>query len=240
MKNRIAGVLWLIVIIAGGWALMVASAMIVHGDAAATASNILASERSYRFAFVANLIAGACYMGVTVILYDLLKPVNKTLSALAAAFGVAGVGVGGASAVTHFASLVVLGPSAYAAAFTPSQLQALAYMSLRLQTEITSASMVFFGIQCVSIGYLIVRSTFIPRTLGMLLAIGGLSYVTASFASFLAPEFGGRLALYILPTGFLGEGSLCVWLIVTGAGRATAPNAALRPSGSPAPRATLA
>jgi len=231
--------LWLIVIIAGGWAFMVTSAMIVHSDAAATAANILASEPSYRFAFVANLIAGACYMGVTVILYDLFKPVNRTLSAIAAAFGVAGVAVGGASAVTHFAPLVLLGPSPYAAAFTPGQLQALAYMALRLQTEITGASMVFFGIQCVSVGYLIVRSTFVPRILGVLLAVGGLSYVTASFASFLAPEFGGRLALYILPTGFLGEGSLCVWLMVTGARRAAAANAALRPAGSPG-RATLA
>ena len=240
MKNRIAGILWLIVIVAGGWAFMVASRMIVHSDAAATAANILASEPSYRLAFVANLIAGACYMGVTVILYDLLKPVNRTLSMLAAFFGVAGVAVGGASAVTHFAPLVVLGPSPYAAAFTPSQLQALAYMALRLQTEITIASMVFFGIQCFSAGYLIVRSTFVPRVLGVLLAVGGLSYVTASFATFLAPEFGARLALYILPTGFIGEGSLCVWLIVTGASRTTALGAAALSAGSPDPRAKLA
>src|SRR5258708_9840678 len=163
MKNRIGGVLWLIVIIAGGWTFMAASTMIVRSDAAATAANILASELSYRFAFVANLIAGACYMGVTVILYDLLKPVNRTLSALAASFGVAGVAVGGASAVTHFASLVVLGHSPYAAAFTPGQLQALAYMSLRLQTEITRAGLVFFGIQRVSIAYLIASPTLVPR-----------------------------------------------------------------------------
>jgi hypothetical protein len=240
MKNRIAGVLWLIVIIAGGWSFMVASAMVVHSDAAATAANILASESSYRLAFVASLIAGACYMGVTVILYDLLKPVNRTLSMLAASFGVAGVAVGGASAISHFAPLVVLASSPYGAAFTPGQLQALAYMALRLQTVLTSAAMVFFGIQCFSAGYLIVRSTFIPRILGVLLAIGGLSYVTASFATFLAPQFGARLALYILPTGLLGEGSLCVWLIVTGASRATAHDAALRSASSPEPRATPA
>jgi hypothetical protein len=228
MKNRIAGVLWLIVIIAGGWSFMVPFTMIVRSDAAATAANILASEHSYRLAFVANLIAGACYMGVTAILYDLLKPVNRTLSMLAAFFGVAGVAAGGAAAVTHFAPLVLLGPSPYGAAFTPSQLQALAYMALRLQTELTSTGMVFFGIQCVSAGYLIVRSTFVPRILGVLLAIGGFSYVTASFATFLSPELGAALALYIAPTGLLGEGSLCVWLIVKGASRATAVDAALR------------
>ena len=89
MKNRIAGLLWLVVIVAGGWSFIVPFTMIVRSDAAATAANVLASEHSYRLAFVANLIAGACYMGVTVILYDLLKPVNRTISMLAAFFGVA-------------------------------------------------------------------------------------------------------------------------------------------------------
>jgi hypothetical protein len=240
MKNRIAGILWLIVIIAGGWSFMVPLTMIVRGDAAATAANILASEHSYRLAFVANLIAGACYMGVTVILYELVKPVDRTLSMLAAFFGVAGVAAGAAAAVTHFAPLVLLGPSKYAAAFTASQLQALTYMSLRLQAEIANAGMVFFGLQCLAAGYLIARSTFMPRILGVLLSLGGLGYVTASCVTFLAPDLGALIAPFILPAGFVGEGSLCVWLIVTGASRTTAVDAAARPARSPEPRAGLA
>ena len=239
MKNRIAGLLWLVVIVAGGWSFIVPLTMIVRSDAAATAANILASEHSYRLAFVANLIAGACYMGVTVILYDLLKPVNRTMSMLAAFFGVAGVAAGAAAAVTHFAPLILLGPSPYAAAFTPRQLQALTYMSLRLQGQVSNTGMVFFGLQCLSAGYLIVVSGFVPRTLGVLLALGGLSYVTASFTTFVSPELGALLAPYVLPTGLLGEGSLTVWLIVKGASLTTPVGAAARLAGSPAPRATL-
>lgn len=240
MKNRIAGFLWLVVIVAGGWSFMVPFTMIVRSDAAATAANILASQHTYRLAFVANLIAGACYMGVTVALYDLLKPVNRTLSMLAAFFGVAGIAAGAAASVTHFAPLVLLGSSPYATAFTPSQLQALAYMSLRLQGEVSNTGMVFFGLQCLSVGYLIVISGFVPRILGVLLATGGLSYVTASVATFLSPELGALLAPYILPTGLLGEGSLCLWLIVKGASNTMAVRAAARSAGSPEPRATPA
>ena len=232
MKDRIAGILWLIVIVAGGWSFIVPFRLIVRGDAAATAAHILASEPSYRLAFAANLVAGACYMGVTVILYDLLKPVNRTVSTLAAFFGVAGIAGGAAASVTHFAPLVLLGPARYASAFTADQLQALAYMSLRLQSEVSNTAMVFFGLQCLSVGYLIVVSTILPRTLGVLLALGGLSYVTASFATFLSPGLGSLVGPYILPAGLLGEGSLSVWLIVKGVSRTTPVDAAARPADS--------
>ena len=101
--DRIAGVLWLIVIVMGGWAFFVPFTLIVRSDVAATAAKLLASEQSYRLAFVANLIAGACYVGVTVILYELLKPVNRTLSMLAAFFGMSGMAGVAAASVVHFA-----------------------------------------------------------------------------------------------------------------------------------------
>lgn len=237
--DRIAGILWLIVIVAGGWAFFVPFSLIVRSDVTATAANILASEQSYRLAFVANLIAGACYVGVTVILYELLKPVNRTLSMLAAFLGMVGMaGVAAASAM-YFAPLILLGPAQYATAFTPTQLQGLAYMSLRLQADVSNTAMVFFGLQCLAVGYLIVRSTLVPRILGALLALGGLSYVTASFTTFLSPEFGALLSPYILPAGLLGEGSLAVWLIVKGVSRTTPIDAAARSAGSSVPRATL-
>lgn len=226
--DRIAGILWLIVIVAGGWAFFVPISLIVRSDAAATAANILASQQSYRLAFVANLIAGACYMGVTVILYELFKPVNRTLSMLAAFFGMTGMAGVAAASLVHFAPLVLLGSAQYAAAFTPTQLQATAYMSLKLQADVAITGMVFFGLQCLAIGYLIVRSRLVPRVLGMLLALGGLSYVTASFTTFLSPEFGALLSPYILPAGLLGEGSLSVWLIVKGVKRSTSIDAAAR------------
>ena len=95
-KARIAGGLWLMVIVAGMTAFVIRSPLVVSGDAAATATKILASESLFRLGFGADLIAGACYMGVTVLLYRLLKPVSRSLSLLAAFFGLAGVAMEGA------------------------------------------------------------------------------------------------------------------------------------------------
>ena len=216
IKARIAGGLWLMVIAGSVLAFVIRSPLIVRGDAAATAANILASESLFRLGFAADLIAGVCYVGVTVLLYGLLKPVSRSLSLLAAFFGLAGVAIGSAISLTTLAALVLLGGEQYLNAFTTSQLQAMAMMSLRLGFQGFILAMVFFGLQCLLIGCLIVRSTFLPRILGVLLAIGGSSYLISSFATFLAPAFGARLSPYILPVAILGEGSLTLWLIVKG------------------------
>src|SRR5712664_1376440 len=216
LKARITGGLWLMVIVAGMTAFFIRSPMMVRGDAAATAANILASESLFRFDFAADLMAGVFYMGVTVLLYSLLKPVSRSLSLLAAFFGLAGVAIGSAISLTNLATLILLGDGQYSSAFTTSQLQSMALMSLRLYVQGFNITMAFFGFQCFLIGCLIVRSTFLPRILGVLLAIGGSSYIISSFATFLAPAFGARLAPFIVPAALLGEGSVTLWLIVMG------------------------
>ncbi len=216
LKARVAGGLWLMVIAAGMTAFLIRSPMIVRGDAAATATRILASESLFRLGFAADLLAGVFYMGVTVLLYRLLKPVSRTLSLLAAFFGLAGVAIGGATSLTNLATLILLGGGQYSSAFTSSQSQAMALMSLRLYEQAFSIAMAFFGFQCILIGCLIVRSTFLPRVLGVLLAIGGSSYVISSFASFLSPAFAAHLLPFIIPAALLGEGSLTVWLLLIG------------------------
>ena len=216
LEARLAGGLWLMVIVAGTAAWLLRAPLIVRRDAAATAANVLASEPSFRLGFAADLIAGACYLGVTVILYGLLKPVNRSLSLLAAAFGVVGVAVGAAISLNSLAPLNQLGSGQPLAAFSTGQLQAQALLSLRLYEQGFSIGMVFFGFQCISIGWLIARSTFLPRILGWLLAIGGSSYVISSFSSFLSPALGARLSPWILPTALVGEGSLCLWLLLKG------------------------
>jgi hypothetical protein len=92
----------------------------------------------------------------------------------------------------------------------------MALMSLRLDGHGFNLAMVFFGLQCLLIGCLVVRSTFLPRILGVLLAIGGSSYIISSVATFLAPAFGARLTPFIVPAALLGEGSLTLWLLVKG------------------------
>src|SRR5438552_16647310 len=216
LKARIAGACWLLCIVAGMVGFIAGGPLIVANDAAATATNILANESLFRFGFAANLISGLSYVGVTVFMYYVLKPVSRSLSLLAAFFGLAGVAIGGASWVIHLTPLLLLHGDQYLSAFTTSQLQAMSLAALKLQLQVFPIGMVFFGFQCISIGYLVAQSTFLPRILGLLLAIGGTCYVIASFANFLTPSFGPRLVPFIMPVAFIGEGSLGLWLLLKG------------------------
>ena len=215
IEARVAGGLWLIVIVASMVPFFIRSSMYVRGDAVATATNILASESLFRFAFVAELVAGLCYIGVTALLFGLLKPVSASVSMLAAFFGLGGVAIGAATSMNYLASLIPLGGDSFLKAFTTSQLQAQALMSIRLAAQGFSLSMVFFGCHCVLMGCLIAQSSFLPRILGVLLAIGGSTYIISSFISFMSPAL-ANLSLYIMPAALVGEGSLTVWLLLKG------------------------
>jgi hypothetical protein len=215
LQARMAGGLWWLCIVAGMVGFVAGGRLIVANDAAATAANILAKESWFRFGFAADLISGLSYLGVTVFIYQVLKPVSRSLSLLAAFFGLAGVAIGGVGWVSNIAPLILLHGDQYLSVFTSSQLQAMALAALKLQTQVFFIAMVFFGIQCISLGYLVARSTFLPRILGILLALGGTSYVIASFASFLLP-LGASLIPFIVPVALIGEGSLGLWLLVKG------------------------
>jgi Domain of unknown function (DUF4386) len=214
-QARIAGACWLLCIVAGIAGFIAASPLIVENNAPATAANILANESLFRLGFAANLISGLSYMGVTVFMYYVLKPVSRSLSLLAAFFGLAGVAIGGVAWVFNLAPLSLLHGDQYLSAITTSQLQAMALAALKFQTQVFFIGMVFFGIQCISMGYLVARSTFLPRVLGAILGLGGICYVIASFANFLLP-LGARLVPFVMPVALIGEGSLTVWLLVKG------------------------
>lgn len=213
---RICGWLYLIVIVAGIFGLIVSSKLIVSGDAAATATRILGSETLWRLGFASNILAGACYVAVTLILYVLLKPAGRNLSLLAAFFSLVGCAVGGIATLGQIAPLLLLSGADYLKAVDAQQLQALAMLSIKLSGYGTQISLVFFGFYCLSIGYLIFRAGYLPKTIGVLLEIGGLCYVIDSFAYFVAPAFDAQLSPYILAPPGIAELSLCLWLIVMG------------------------
>ena len=215
-QARMAGGLWWLCIVAGMVGFVIGAPLIVANDAAATATNILAKESFFRLGFVADLISGLSYVGVTAFIYYLLRPVSRSLSLLGALFGLAGVAIGGASWVIHLTPLLLLHGDQYLTVFTTSQLQALSLAALKLQAQVFPIGMVFFGIQCISIGYLVARSSFLPRILGVLLAIGGTCYVIVSFANFLAPSFGPRLVPFLMSIALIGEGALGGWLLIKG------------------------
>ena len=215
-KARTAGFFWLMTFLTGAFAMFVGGRFVVSGDAVATAANILANEPSFRLGVAANLIATACYLTATLLVYDLLKPVNRNLSLLAAFFSITGCAIGALSMLFQLAPLVVLGGAQYLSVFTVEQLRALAFMFFRLYEQASNIAFAFFGLHCLLVGCLILKSMFLPRIVGALMVCAGLGWLTFSFASLLSPLLARYLSPYIMAPGILGEASLTLWLLVMG------------------------
>lgn len=217
LKARIAGALYLITIALGLFAeIFVNEALTVSGDAAATAHNILASELVWRLGFAADLGTFAFSTAMAFLFYELFKPVSRSLVSIAIAFVLVSIATGALNTLNRLAPLLLLGSAHSPVGFDASQLQALALVFLRLHDQGFNISLAFFGVYCVLIGCVIFRSTFLPQILGALYAIAGLCYVTNSFAWFLSPEFASHLFPYMMVPAFVGEASLCLWLLMIG------------------------
>jgi hypothetical protein len=212
---RLAGALWLIVIAVSIASLFAAPSVSTSGSPAETAASILAAETPYRLAFALLFVGSLCYLGVTALLYELLRPVNRSVALFGAFAGLAGLTIGAASAVNELGALELLKQASTAAPVAANQLQTIAQFSLRDAAEF-KVGMVYFGLQIVSIGYLILRSTLVPRIIGGVLVAGGLCYIISSFATFVAPEVGARLSPLVIPIAIIGEGSLTLWLLFKG------------------------
>jgi hypothetical protein len=215
-KARLAGFFWLMTIITGIFAFVAASGLVVFGNAAATATNLLAHESLFRGAISADLVATVCYVAATLLVYELLKAVNGTVSLLAAFFSLIGCSIGAFGVVLRIAPLVVLGNSQYLNVFTAEQQHAMAYLFLRIYGQSSSVSFVFFGLHCFLIGCLILRSTFLPRFIGVLMFCAGVGWLTQGFTNLLSPALGRSISSFLMPLGILGEGSLTLWLLIAG------------------------
>jgi hypothetical protein len=210
-KARITGAVYLLYFLTAVFGELFLRGIVVDGDAAATATNILAHQSLFRLGLATGLIATTCYVAVTALFYDLFKPVNRSLSLVAAFFSLMGCAILAFASLFQLAPLVVLGGSPYLNVFKAEQLRALALMFLELNTQAANICLVFFGFYCLLIGYLIFRSAFLPRILGVLIAFAGLGWLT-----FLSPPFANHLSPYNLVLGFLAELSLMLWLLVMG------------------------
>ena len=212
---RIGGVLYLIIIVIGFSSEFFGREKLVASGDTATASNIVASESLWRISIAGDLILLVCAVALTMILYVLLRPVNKNLALLAVLFNIVELPIEAASKLCLFAALFLSGNADYLKAFQPHQLHALVKISLKLHDYGFGIDLVFFGFACLVYGYLLFRSGYFPRTLGVLMAIAGLSYLTNSFTLILAPAYSGRI-FPILVLALVGELSLCLWLMVRG------------------------
>jgi hypothetical protein len=211
-----AGFLYLLNIAAGAFVYgFVRSTTITPGDAGRTAANILQHAQLYRLGFVAGLVPVLCNIPLALIFYELFKVVNRSCSALIAFFILVATAIESVNLLNYYAPLIFL-ERADPSAFKPEQLHAFAYMSLALHAIGFNVAVVFFAFYDLLIGYLVFRSGFLPRILGVLMAVAGLCYLVNSFASFLAPGFAAHLLPYILMPSAVGELALCLWLLVMG------------------------
>jgi hypothetical protein len=217
LKAGIAGALYLVVIISAGFAETVGRGkLIVSGDAAATATNILAHESLYRLGGAADIVNLMCDVAMAVILYDLLRPVSRTIALLSAVYKLMGDAVMTVTTLYHLGALIFLANTPYLNVFSADQLKVQAFESIRFHSQAYNIAMVFFGLNCVSLGYLVYKSTFLPRVVGVVLAIGGTCYVVNSFTRFIAPTAATHLFPYILWPGLVGEVSVALSLLVVG------------------------
>ncbi len=217
LLTGIGGVLYLLIIVGGLFGeAFVRNGLIVAGDATATAANIRSMESLWRFGIALEFFMLTCTVVLALILFILLRPVNRDLALLAIFFNLVTVAVEAVNEQQLVAALLPLGNAGYLSVFAPEQLDVMASLSVTAYSYGFGVSLIFFGCECLVLGYLIFRSGYLPKTVGVLMQIAGLCYLTNSFALLLAPTFANQIFPTILIPAFVGEASLCLWLIVKG------------------------
>jgi hypothetical protein len=214
---RTGGALYLAIIVLGAFAEgFVANKLLVPGDAAATAHNILAAPGLWRLSVAGNLIVVICAVPLLWIEYLLLRPVSKQLVLLAVLFNLVSLAVEAISKLFLLVVMPTLESADFLRAFDPQQLQILANLALRSHDIAFNIALIFFGFTCLVYGYLIIKSGYLPKFVGILMQIAGLSYLTACFAALFAPAFADLITPAILLPPLIGELSFCLWLLVKG------------------------
>ena len=220
---RLAGVLYLLVAIFGGFAQMGARAsVLVTGDAAATAANIRASEAIFRFGFVADVINVVAFLGVALLLYAILAPVNRRWAGAFVAFNAIAVAIMGVDLVNHAGALIVATDPTYAATLGAEAADSLAALFLELHRYGYLVAEVFFGLWLLPLGYVVFRSGMFPRVLGAGLVIGSAAYMVSFILDVTSPGFSSSLAVLVAMPAAIAEVSFLLWLLVRGANVAAA------------------
>ena len=219
---RIAGVLYLIIVlgsIVGG----VLSQMYIQshlvGDISNPADTLMIPEGMYRLGFVIYLLVYVSDLAAALVLYVLLKPVNREIALLAAFFRFAEATILGINLLNHYNAFLLLSGGEALAALQPDQVQVLASLFLDAQRSGYLIGQVFFGFHCLFLGYLFAKSGYFPRFLGVLLIAASFGYLLESFSYFLLPNqdaIEAAVSWIVAVPAFLAELSLTYWLLFKG------------------------
>jgi hypothetical protein len=215
LEARIAGLLYLLVILMGGFAeIAVRQGLVIVGDPGATAHAILAHQPLFRLGFAAEMMTNVIAIPLTLIFFRLLSPVSRFWLLLAVALDLTQNTINAVNAWTQFAPLTLLSGSPDLAAIPHAELAALARLALKWHDVGFQIGLTFFGFALLIYGVLIWRSGFFPRLIGLLYGLAGASYLVNAYAFFLAPRL--PVDPYALYVCLLGEGALCLWLLIVG------------------------
>jgi len=214
---RTAGILYLVIFVIAPFPFLLGRAsLVVAGDAATTARNILASESVFRLGMVAESVVFLVELVLAALLYVLLKPVNRPLS-LAAAFARVGEAVVQAvNLLTSILVLLLLGGASYLAVLEPEPLNALAMLFLDANAFVIMVWGLLFGFHLLLLGYLVYKSSFWPRFLGILLLVASVGYLAQSFGHMLVPQFDDVLSVAVIVLAVPGELAFTIWLLWKG------------------------
>ena len=214
---RTAGALYLAVILLGFFAEgFVRNTLVVPGDTAASAQQILASPTLWNLGIAANLMVVLCAIPLLWIEYQLLRPVNKHLVLLAVLFNLVSFALESVSKLFLLLVLPILSTADYLKAFDPAQLQALANLALKSHDIAFNIALILFGCTCLVNGFMIFRSGYFPKLVGILMQLAGMSYLTACISALFAPAFANVISPAILLPALIGESTFCLWLLIKG------------------------
>jgi len=211
-RGRIVAALYLFVVTAGITAqTLISDRLVVGDDAATTAANILANRSIYRLGFTIFMLEMVAQVGVSALYYDLLKPVNRSLARVSMIIGLTGCGIKTMARLFYYAPLILLGGASYLSAIQPAQLEALSLAFLKINSQGAAIGLIFFGFETLLRGWLIFKSGFLPRFLGVLSMVSGLGWLT-----FLWPPLGSRSFVVVALFAIAGLIATIGWLFIRG------------------------
>jgi hypothetical protein len=214
--GRLAGVLYVLMSVVGFFALgYVPKHLIVAGNAAATASNILASETLFRLGIAGNVIGQAGFIFVALALYDLLKGVDRRQASLMVLLIVVSIPIALANELNAIAALVLARGADFLSVFGKAQRDALAMLFIEVHGHGFAVAEIFWGLWLFPLGLLVYKSRFLPRFLGIWLGLAGLAWLTLSLTGILLPQYQGKVYSMLQPA-FFGEVALMLWLAIKG------------------------
>ena len=211
-RGRILAAFYLFVIIAGITAqVFIADRLVVPGDAATTAANILGNTSLYRLGFTIFMLEMVAQVVVSALAYDLLKPVNRSVARISAIIGLTGCGIKTMARLFYYAPLILLSGASYLSAFQPAQLEALSLALVSINSRGAAIGIIFFGFETLLRGWLVFKSGFLPRFLGVLSMVGGIGWLT-----FLWPPLGSLAFTGVALFAIVGVIATSGWLFIRG------------------------